>query len=112
MILNIFPTKINHKSAISLKAIREKYASKKKTYILKRLKELSHENTICSIIEEARIHNWDYILIFEDDAECRFDKSYIEDVIKEIPEDVDMCYLGCYMRRFAGKLIQRSKLQL
>lgn len=104
-----FPTKINHKSAISLETIREKYASTKKTYTLKRLKELSHENTICSIIEEARRNNWDYILIFEDDAECRFDKSYIEDVIKEIPEDVDMCYLGCYMRRFGGRLIQRSR---
>lgn len=95
-----FPIPIEHKSAIPLDVIRQKYSETK--CAPKRQRELSHENTICSILREAKEKDWKYVLIFEDDAECRYNKEYITELIEEIPDDCDLCYLGCYIKKGTG----------
>lgn len=63
----------------------------------KRKAELSHQNTIANILGNETA---DKIIIFEDDIvfEKDFD-STLQIVLKELPEDFAICYLGCYIRR-------------
>lgn len=88
------PIEIEHISAVPLTESIPKSYSK----TLKRYKEVSHEMTICKIIKTAKDNGYKNVLIFEDDAECRCSAERFEEIINQIPDDFDVCYLGAYIR--------------
>lgn len=59
-----------------------------------------------ALLEIIAYHEWSRVLVFEDDFEFRFDDAneQFDAMIKEVPEDWDMLYLGGH---YAEKPIRR-----
>ena len=59
-------------------------------------------------------HDW--YLILEDDAEFKFTgyrddfRSYLSEVLRNIPKDADILYLGCVIPRSARKKYSKNKM--
>ena len=92
------PLKIECMSAVPICKCTQKAYVK----TLKRYKEVSQELTICKIIKVAKDNGYKNVLIFEDDAECRCSAERFEEIISQIPDNFDVCYLGAYIRAISG----------
>ena len=66
------------------------------------------------MVQKAKRENLPYIILFEDDARSTIKNTsqQIDIILKELPKDFGLCYLGCYFKKASGGSIEQVSKNL